>query len=85
LATFFHAFYYLLSPFLILFSRKIPRARANEHVPFTIQKSESSKDRKRWLQQTQVSKRFKENYKNFMKRNKVKNIKPKEIGLQKTK
>jgi len=45
-AIFFHIFCYLLSPFPILFSRKIPRARPDEHVSFTAKKEESSKERK---------------------------------------
>jgi len=57
----------------------------NEQVSFIIQSKESFKERRRWIQQAQVLKRFKEDDKNFIKRNKIKNIKPKEIGLQKPK
>jgi len=43
-AIFFHVICYPLSPFPILFSRKISRARPDEHVSFTVPKEERSKE-----------------------------------------
>jgi len=51
--------------------------------PLQSKKKEGSKQR--WIQQAQVSKLFKWEYKNLIKRNKTKNTNQKETGLQKSK
>jgi len=70
-------------PFYSLFSRKIPRARANAQVSFTVQKERRFKAK---MDSTSTSlKIIQMGVQNLIKRNKTKNTNQKETGLQKSK
>jgi len=70
-------------PSPILFTRKIPRARVNVQASFTVQKERRFKEK---MDSTSTSlKIIQMRVKSLTKRNKTKNMKQKETGLQRLK